>query len=341
MTACRTVEIVGGGLAGLALGIRLRHAGIPVIIYEAGRYPRHRVCGEFIVGLRHDTWHKLMLPPLLASARPARKIAWFHSSQHISRLDMPRPAQAISRYSLDASLASTFQLAGGILHTNTRIDPSERTEGRIFANGRSRTPSPWLGLKCHLRGLAMSADLEMHLGCGAYVGLARLGDDLINVCGLFRRRRGVNIHRDQVLLSYLRATSLDSLAERVEASQPLEGSSSAVAGVSFCESPRNDLCIRLGDTFSAIAPFTGNGMAIAFESAAESALPIIAWSYKRADWPTTVDAIQRRLRRRFTNRLNTAKWIHPLLYSRAGQQCFRLAQRVGLTSLNAWHRLLQ
>ena len=42
----KTVHIVGGGLAGLTLGLRLRQLDVPVELYEAGSYPRHRVCGN-------------------------------------------------------------------------------------------------------------------------------------------------------------------------------------------------------------------------------------------------------------------------------------------------------
>ena len=50
MPAAKPIQIVGGGLAGLTLGIALRKKEIPVAIFEAGNYPRHRVCGEFISG---------------------------------------------------------------------------------------------------------------------------------------------------------------------------------------------------------------------------------------------------------------------------------------------------
>ena len=50
------LTIVGGGLAGLTLGIGLRQRGVPVTVYEAGRYPRHRVCGEFISGRGQKTF---------------------------------------------------------------------------------------------------------------------------------------------------------------------------------------------------------------------------------------------------------------------------------------------
>ena len=46
----RPIHIVGGGVAGLALGIRLRQLDVKTRISESGTYPRHRVCGEFISG---------------------------------------------------------------------------------------------------------------------------------------------------------------------------------------------------------------------------------------------------------------------------------------------------
>ena len=50
MAALKPITIIGGGLAGLTLGIGLRRRGIPATILEMGDYPRHRLCGEFISG---------------------------------------------------------------------------------------------------------------------------------------------------------------------------------------------------------------------------------------------------------------------------------------------------
>ena len=61
MNSLKPIEIIGGGLAGLSLGLALRRAGVPVTLYEAGSYPRHRVCGEFITGLSPTTISRLQV----------------------------------------------------------------------------------------------------------------------------------------------------------------------------------------------------------------------------------------------------------------------------------------
>src|SRR5579883_1488023 len=73
------ITIVGGGLAGLTLGIGLRQRGVPVTVWEAGHYPRHRVCGEFISGRGQETLARLGLREKLEQAGviSARTAAFF------------------------------------------------------------------------------------------------------------------------------------------------------------------------------------------------------------------------------------------------------------------------
>ena len=47
----RKIEIIGGGLSGLSLGLSLLRRGVAVRIIESGSYPRHKVCGEFVCGV--------------------------------------------------------------------------------------------------------------------------------------------------------------------------------------------------------------------------------------------------------------------------------------------------
>src|SRR5438552_15778343 len=50
------VAIIGGGLAGLALGIQCAKAGYETILFEKEKYPFHKVCGEYI---SFESWNFL------------------------------------------------------------------------------------------------------------------------------------------------------------------------------------------------------------------------------------------------------------------------------------------
>ncbi|MBA4136611.1 MAG: hypothetical protein C0518_04770 [Opitutus sp.] len=337
MNRARPVEIIGGGLAGLSLGLALRRRGVPVVLHERGAYPRHRVCGEFIRGLPPATIVELELAPVLAAARPHRHIAWFWRDENLRTQRLSAPAFAISRHTLDATLAENFQRAGGELHTASRIDPLA-AEGRVLAHGRPTDPrSPWLGLKLHVRGLPLACGLEMHLGEHAYVGLCELPDGAVNICGLFRRRE-LTRPAPELLGAYLEAAGLTTLATRLAAATPVEGSHAAMAGLLFGR--HASIAPSLGDALGMIPPFTGNGMAIAFESARLAADPLAAWAHGEGNWPAALGELQRRLARRFRTRLSAATACHPFLLRPEPQRWVARAARHHALPLAALTRLL-
>src|SRR5689334_21323710 len=97
----KPVTIVGGGLAGLNLGLALRRKNIPVTVLEAGDYPRHRVCGAFISGRGQATLDRMgLLEPLFQAGAIRASTAAFVLCQNIlspaRRLE--QPAVCLSRY---------------------------------------------------------------------------------------------------------------------------------------------------------------------------------------------------------------------------------------------------
>jgi flavin-dependent dehydrogenase len=328
----KPITITGGGLAGLSLGIALRRHGVPVTIHEAGSYPRHRVCGEFICGVKSSTLEALDIAPYFNDARANRTTSWYFRGRKVLQRPLPRAAIGLSRHALDARLAAAFEASGGVLLTQSRVNQDEdHSEGRIRCTGRRTTmESPWLGLKCHVVGMELHDDLEIHVGRNSYCGASRVEGDRVNVCGLFRRQPDLTAPRSALLGTYLRASGLETLADRIAAAEVDPGSHCGVAHLAFQGHWRSTPGLALGDHIAHIPPFTGNGMSMAFESAEAVLASLVVYAADEATWPETVTRAQRALNRRFKRRLGNALLLHPMIHHPLLQPLTLGAGRLGI-----------
>jgi len=318
----REITIAGGGLAGLSLAIALRQHDVPVTVLEAGSYPRHRVCGEFISGVTHETLVNLGIAGIFQDALRHRTLSWHDQGKRFYQGRLSEPALGISRLLLDDRLRELFEEMGGVLKTGTRVR-AEPQEGFVWAAGRRATKGRWLGLKAHVRGIPMSADLEMHSGTNGYAGLAGIEDDWINVCGLFKIDRSIEAKGPDLLPAYLEAGSNRVLAAALRAATWREGSFSAVAGFELGRQPAIPGVVCLGDAESMIPPFTGNGMSMAFQSAEIAIQPLLAWAENTGPWDTVGERIASDLRKRFRRRLATAGTLHHVILHPTGRKLLR------------------
>jgi flavin-dependent dehydrogenase len=314
----REITIAGGGLAGLSLGIALRGRDIPVTVLEAGSYPRHRVCGEFISGVEKSTLSRLGIQPLFSDVRRHETLVWHEKGKVIHRNRLPECAIGISRHELDERLRLHFESLGGILKTGTRAKP-EPADGFVWAAGRRPRTGQWIGLKAHVRGLPMAADLEMHAGSNGYSGLAGVEDGWTNVCGLFRIDRTLDAKGPELLTAYIDSGGSTDLADQLRAAEWRAGSFSAVAGFELGKQPEVPGLLCLGDAESMIPPFTGNGMSMAFQAADVAVDPLASWSHGGNCWESTRHIISTDLRKLFRRRLSTALFLHRVLLSDRGR----------------------
>jgi 2-polyprenyl-6-methoxyphenol hydroxylase-like FAD-dependent oxidoreductase len=325
----REVRIAGGGLAGLALAAGLRRHDVPVRVDEAGVYPRHRVCGEFVSGVAEETLERLGIAAAFADARRHRSVRWHVGGSAVIAAELPEPALAVSRFLLDQRLRELVVAAGGTVAERSPVRP-EAAEGFVWAAGRAAAGGPWLGLKCHVHGLPMAADLEMHSGSNGYAGLTGVEDGRVNVCGMFRADRRLRGRGVELLDGYLRGGGLGELADRIAAREAVAGSFQAVAGFRLGRQPERPGWCVVGDAERMIPPFTGHGMTMALQ-AAECALdPLVAWSRGAAAWGECRATIACRLERRFSRRLRAACWMQPVLMAAAGRAVIAGLGRAGL-----------
>jgi menaquinone-9 beta-reductase len=315
------ITIAGGGLAGLSLGIALRERGVAVTLHEAATYPRHRVCGEFLGGVSAEVLDSLCVSFALEGAVPLTTSCW-HDEEGPLR-EMAVEGRGISRHRLDDLLQARFRDLGGTLVTGSRIAPGE---GVVWAAGKPRRPSGWIGLKCHFRDLPLTHDLEMHVGRDGYVGLARIEGGRVNVCGLFRRHETSGSKGVMLFRRYLWDLGLVELSHRLDGAVPEPESLCGVAGLSFGRNGSPDFSI--GDSASVIPPFTGNGMSMALEAAHIALGPALDFARGNLSWDAAVLMNRRRASRAFAMRMRVSLLLHPLVTDSRSTKWMR---RLGMT----------
>ncbi len=336
----KTVSIVGGGLAGLSLGLALRQHNIPTAVFESGDYPRHKVCGEFISGAGISLLKALGIEERLRDLglKRAQEVQFFLEGEGAAPVSLPSTAWCLSRWNLDLVLAEAFEKVGGRLCKGVRSSGFDPKPGWVQAFGRRRAKlerSRWVGVKFHLSDFSLKADLEMHLQSGAYVGICGVERGQSNVCALLPKS-SVPRHLSADPLGGLGGVFSASLASRFSGAKLVPGSVATVAGLDYSSGGAvSDFSVQLGDAQGLIPPITGNGMSLAFESAALALGPLIEWSGDSLSWEATCREIRLRQQAAFSSRLVRARWLQRFLLGDALRKGRRWVLPV-LPSLIPW-----
>lgn len=341
----KTTVICGGGLAGLSLGIALRNRALPVELHEAGHYPRHRVCGEFIAGVSQSLLEELGIATSLHDAVKLQSTVWHSRKKKVMSRLLPAPVAGISRYTLDDRLSRIFQELGGNLYTRSRVENqlAER-EGYIWTTGRrphksGNSANGWIGLKFHVNGLRLKEDLELHFGRHCYVGMSPVSEDRYNVCGLFKLNRHLKGGKFELLDNYLKQNGLEQLAKRLRSAEIDSESFCAVSALDYRQPETSSPYLRLGDCFGLIAPLTGNGMSMAFESAALAVPHIEDWARNKRSWEETVQAVREKQKQAFARRIYVGRFLQRFLLNPSGQTVFHVLSATKLLPFKTLYSL--
>ena len=179
----QSVTIIGAGPAGSAAALAALAEGARVTLYEKSRFPRHKVCGEFISPEILPVLRSLGLEAAFLAAGPARLTkAALHFGRSQKHFALPEPAFSLSRYALDRLLLDEAVRRGARMQTES----AKPAASAIVAHGR-QTPAQkgnrLFGFKAHFRG-AMEDAVEMFFFDGCYAGVSPVEGGEINVCGL-------------------------------------------------------------------------------------------------------------------------------------------------------------
>lgn len=253
------IHIIGGGPAGASAAIAARQQDREVCLVEKSRFPRHKVCGEFLSPEIAPLLESLGVWSEFLAARPARighLELYFGALQR--RCKLPEAAYGLSRYRFDELLLTRALQIGvrGVtsLPHQPICSPTITAHGRQNLSGRGRR---LFGFKSHFEGPVNDA-VELYFFSGCYVGINPVEGGITNVCGLGPENT-LSTHGfdfDSVVNSF------PKLSERL---RPLRRNMRWLAAgplvfQNHFRSAVSPLEYRAGDALSFIDPFTGSGV---------------------------------------------------------------------------------
>ena len=315
------VAIIGAGPAGSTLAALLADRGIEVTLFDRDAFPRDKLCGEF---LSYDALPVLDALGVDLGDAPRISQCRVIGARRTYAFDFPHEARGVSRMFLDDLLVRRAISGGASLRTETvaalpkanvivgawgRWGRFDRELHRSFVEAKDRN----FGFKRHYRG-DRSGTIDLYAFARGYLGVNAVEGGITNICGLVHASRlAGHKGRWDAFVEQLRAEEprLDELYAQHEPAREQFLSSEPV--IFRARSAVEGGVFMIGDASGVIDPLTGNGMAMAIQSALLAA-PVIL---RLVQEPTRRAEMENEYRRRhhvfFAPRIRWSRAVAALL----------------------------
>jgi menaquinone-9 beta-reductase len=273
------LAVIGGGPAGCAAAIIAARAGKRVLLCEKGRFPRHKVCGEFVSPESHQLLERLLGSdhPLLQTPAHITGARMFVDGNCLD-FALPQPAWSISRFDLDHALWSAAEMAGADCLTSRTVqsvdansiridDQPVAADAVINASGRwsnlrrsssTQDAARWIGIKAHFAGEHAPPSTDIYFFDGGYCGVQPISASRINASAMVRADIATSL--EEVFAAHpqlwLRSRAWEQITDAVTTS-PL---------IHAAPEPVTNGVLNAGDAAAFIDPFTGDGISLALRS---------------------------------------------------------------------------
>jgi flavin-dependent dehydrogenase len=344
-TSLYDCAIIGGGVGGLALSVQLARGGARVVLFEKGRYPFHKVCGEYVslesagflrqLGVPLDSWEVPVMKQLMLSAPRGAPIV----------AGLPLGGLGVSRYRLDAALADIARAAGVDVREGTKVTAAGfqapgfqiRTSNGHFQAAvccacfgkyanldvqwqrgfTRRTPAPqhnYIGVKYHVRVSEPGDRISLHAFPGGYCGLSAIEEGRYCLCYLTNAAR-LRDNSNSFARMEQRLLSVNPRVKKIFGeAEFLFDSPLTISHISFERKEQvKDHILMIGDAAGMIAPLCGNGMSMALHASRIAAPLVLNFLHHRIDRFQLESSYQRQWKETFSARLRTGRMIQGLL----------------------------
>ena len=357
------VLIVGGGPAGTSAAIRLARSGARVLLLEKERFPRHKLCGEFVSPECAAQFVELgVADEMLAAGGVALRETVFYGRGGRS-VKVPSEwfggggaALGLSRAAMDERLLQRAQAVGvEVWQTTAATGLLQESDGRVAgartgageararitldATGRGRVlarrvegktvtkRAPLVAFKTHLSDAAGAANTcEIYFYRGGYGGLNSVEGGAGNLCFIIAAADAKALGGDATRIMR------EIVMANPRAAETLRGAKAQTPWLAvalerfgrFSLAPAEGL-LTIGDAAAFIDPFTGSGMLMALQSGALAA-EVIAKHGPESAWPELAAEYRARHQEKFAGRLRVCSWLRRAAFAPAlAEAALRLA----------------
>jgi flavin-dependent dehydrogenase len=296
------VAIIGGGPAGSATALEARRRGLQAAVWERERFPRDKVCGEFISS-ESIPLLECEIPDAFARAPFITSAEFISPRGRAKGFQLPLPARGLSRGVMDEALWQAAARAGATMRegdcVKRAVRPSggrggweietvegmvEQARALVVACGRwwriegldspageerNNPVGQWLGAKAHFRGMAPRRAVEMFYFPGGYCGLAPVEDGVYNACCLVHRGLASKAHAGATkdFAGWISAVAGHPALDRRLRCATQQSAMVTTAPVRPARRrAAHDGALFVGDAAGFLDPFTGDGISMALHS---------------------------------------------------------------------------
>ncbi len=336
------VIVAGAGPAGASAAIHLARNNLRVLLVEQKKFPRAKLCGEFISPECQKHFDTLGVADAIATSAPSALTETIFYSTRGYHVSVPSSwfggpaALGLSRAVMDDVLLDRAQACGvnviegatitDLIQNGKNVRGVRLKENEYFApltidaTGRARiltrkldahepkSRATLIAFKAHLRNTRVAPNAcEIYFYPDGYGGLSTIEGDVSNLCFIISAEQ-VKRHHSNPDVIVRELVMKNRRAAYTLAGAQLESEWLSASWERFGRrqpNPANGM-LAIGDAAAFIDPFTGSGMLMAFESGELAADVIVRYQNKLSDIGA---AYADEYVRKFDSRLRISGWL--------------------------------